>query len=157
MGAAEIALLIAAPVALAVAISDLRSMIIPNWMTLGAAVIFLGFVFITLPLDQALWRVAGGLIVFAAGFLGFLARVVGGGDAKVAAAFALMIAPQDASVALILLAVSALLGLIVISLLRATPLGRGSWEVWSARGRFPYGVALSMALIAYLALVAYHQ
>lgn len=154
MGAPEIGFLIAVPVALAIAISDLRRMIIPNWMTLGAALIFLCFIFIALPMEQALWRVAGAALVFAVGFLGFLAGAVGGGDAKAAAAFALMIAPRDAGSALVLLAAAALIGLIVVSILRATPLGRGSWEVWSARGRFPYGVALSAALLAYLGLAA---
>lgn len=157
MGLPEIALLVAAPVALAVAVSDLRTLTIPNWLTLGGAALFLAFACLTLPADQALWRAAGALIVLGAGFLGFVAGVVGGGDAKAAAGFALMIAPGDAALALLLLAAAALFGVVLLAILRATPFGRGSWAVWSARGRFPYGVALSTALLAYLGLVAYHQ
>ncbi|MFV0473963.1 MAG: prepilin peptidase [Pikeienuella sp.] len=159
MGATEalVALILATPFALAAAITDLRSMIVPNRLTGAAAFVFLGFVFATLPLDQALWRLAGGALVFGIGFLLFIARMVGGGDAKTAAAFAPMIAPRDAGVVLVLLAFSALIGLVVIAALRRTRLGEGPWEVWSARGRFPYAVALATTLIAYLALVAYHE
>lgn len=150
------ALLIAAPFAIAAAFWDLRLLIIPNWLTGAAAVVFLGFVFLALPLDAALWRLAGAALVLVLGFLLFLTGALGGGDAKTAAAFTPMIAPEDGGVALVLLAASALVWLVVISLLRVTPLGRGSWAVWSARGRFPYGVALATALLAYLALVANH-
>lgn len=155
-GTALAALLVAAPFALATAFWDLRALIIPNWLTGAAGAAFLGFVLVALPLDAALWRFAGAALVLLVGFLLFLAGALGGGDAKAAAGFTLMIAPGDAGVALVLLAAAALIGLIVIALLRRTPLGRGSWAVWSARGRFPYGVALAGALLAYLGLVLYH-
>lgn len=153
--AALAALLIATPFALAVALWDLRLLIIPNWLTGAAAAVFLGFVFLTLPLETALWRLAGAALVLTLGFALYLSGALGG-DAKTAAAFTPMIAPGDAGVALVFLAASALIWLAVISLLRLTPLGGGTWAVWSARGRFPYGVALATALLAYLTLVAYH-
>lgn len=149
------ALLIATPPALAVAISDLRTMTIPNKLTGAVAILFLGLVFFALPLEAALWRLAGGAVVLAAGFGLFLAGMIGGGDAKAAAAFAPMIAPGDAGAALLLLALSALVGLVALALLKRTALARGDWAVWSAGRRFPYGVALSMALVAYLALAAF--
>lgn len=155
--AALAALLIGTPFALAAALFDLRAMIVPNRLSAATAAAFLAFVFIALPLDQALWRLACGASVLGAGFLLFSAGMLGGGDAKTAAAFAVMIAPADSGVALILLSLSALLWLPVIALLRRSSLARrSSWAVWSARGRFPYAVALATTLIAYLALVAYH-
>ncbi len=149
------ALLIAAPPALAVAISDLRTMRIPNWLTGATFALFLGFVFLVLPAEAVLWRLGGAAIVLACGFGLFLLGVVGGGDAKAAAAFAPLVAPHDAGAALVLLALSALVGLMILSLLRRTALARGGWAVWSARRAFPYGVALSSALLIYLALAAF--
>lgn len=147
--------LIALPPALAVALWDLKHLQIPNWLTGAAALLFLGFVFLTLPFDQAIWRLAGAAAVLVVGFLFFLGRALGGGDAKAAAAFAPMIAPGDAAAALVLLAAAALIGLALLTLLRRTPLARGSWAVWSDSRRFPYGVALAAALIAYLSIAAF--
>ena len=149
------ALLIAAPPALAVAVSDLRTMRIPNWLTGGTGALFLGFVFLALPAEAALWRLAGAAIVLACGFGLFVLGVIGGGDAKAAAAFAPLVAPHDAGAALLLLAFSSLLGLMILSLLRHTALARSGWAVWSARRAFPYGVALSSALLIYLSLAAF--
>ena len=153
--AALISLIVATPIAVAVAISDLRTMEIPNWLTGGAAVIFLALVFALLPLEAALWRVAGAGLVFVACVALFFMGAMGGGDAKAAPGFALLVAPNDAAVVLLLLSIVALVGVVVIALLRRTALGRGSWKVWSEVGRFPYGLALASTILIYLALAAF--
>ncbi|MEX2517874.1 MAG: prepilin peptidase [Paracoccaceae bacterium] len=147
--------LIALPPALAVAFWDLKFLKIPNWLTGLAATLFIGFVFLSLPFDRALWRLAGAALVLIVGFLFFLGGAIGGGDAKAAAAFAPMVAPADAAPMLVLVAAAALVGLALLTLLRRTSLAQGSWAVWSERRRFPYGVALSTALVVYLSLVAF--
>ena len=153
---AQIALALATPIGLAVALFDLRTMEIPNWLTGAAAAVFLAFVFAVLPLDEALTRLAAGLVVLLICMLLFFAGMMGGGDGKAAAAFAPMVAPVDAAFTLVLLSVLSILSLAVIALLRSTVFaGGGRWQVWSATGRVPYGVALGGTLIAYLALVAF--
>lgn len=152
---ALIALLVASPIALAVAISDLRYMEIPNWMTAGAAAVFMVLVFVMLPMEAALWRLGVAGIVFAACVALFFAGAMGGGDAKAAPGFALLVAPNDASVVLILLSIVAVVGVGVVAILRRTALANGSWKVWSATGKFPYGVALSATLLIYLSLAAF--
>lgn len=148
--------IVALPFALAVAVHDLRTMQIPNWLTGGAAVAFLAVVFATLPQEDAIARVIGAAVVLAVCFLFFALGAMGGGDGKAAAAFALLVAPWDAAFTLILLSVTALIGLGVIAVLRRTVFaGGGEWAVWSAERRFPYGVALGATLIIYLALVAF--
>lgn len=162
---ALITLIVATPVALLVAYSDLRTMTIPNRLSLAAAAIFAVLVFVTLPFDAALWRLAQGGILLAICFVFFSFGWIGGGDAKIAPAFALLIASRDVSPFLVILAFAALVSVVVISVLRASPLAagpeRGGWEVWSPaqnslpfrKRHIPFGVALSAALLIYLALV----
>ena len=156
---ALLGLALATPIGFATAFFDLKTMEIPNWLTGGAALIFLAYVFFALPMDEAIWRLVGGLLVLAICFVLFVVKVMGGGDAKAAAAFAPVVAAVDAPFVLLLLSVTALLGMVAVLLLRRTVFANaeadGGWAVWSARGRFPYGVALGSTLIIYLALVAF--
>ncbi|MEM7543918.1 MAG: prepilin peptidase [Pseudomonadota bacterium] len=152
---ALLTLLVAAPVALATVYFDLRYMEIPNWLTGGAAVIFTVLVFATLPQSDALWRVAGAAIVFVICVALFFLRQMGGGDAKSAPGFALLVAPPDVAVVLFLLSVIALMGLATITLLRRTRLAGGEWKMWQDKTKFPYGVALGLTALIYLSLVAF--
>ena len=138
-----------------VIISDLKTMTIPNWLTAGAFVIFATLVFIGLDLDAALARMMGAGIVLVVSFILFAIGGLGGGDAKAATAFALLIAPIDAGFVLMALAVNGLLGIGVLFLLRRTSLAEGDWKMWSEPKRFPYGLTLGVTLILYLALVAF--
>ena len=151
---ALLTLVIATPVALAVAIFDLRYMEIPNRLTVGAFALFAALVFTTLPLDDALWRLGGAGLTLAVCFAMFATGAMGGGDAKAATAFAMLIAPVDAGVVLIMLSVIAIASLCVIVTLKKVAFSGGQWAVWRAERRFPYGVALGLTLIVYLALVA---
>ena len=152
---ALITFLVATPVALAVIISDLRTMTIPNWMTGGAFVIFAALVFIGLDMEAALTRLMGAGVVLIVSILLFAIGSLGGGDAKAATAFALLVAPVDAGFVLMALAVNGLLGVGVLYLLRRTSLAKGDWKMWDEPKRFPYGLTLGVTLILYLALVAF--
>lgn len=146
------AFIITTAVALTVIWWDLKTMTIPNWLSGGAFVIFLALILWVLPMDQVLSRLITSGVVLVFGFLMFFAGGMGGGDVKAATAYALMIAPADRGVALIMLAVFGLMGVVVLWLLRRTPLANGSWAVWSAPKSFPYGIALSATLITYMGL-----
>ena len=152
---ALITFLVATPVALAVIISDLKTMTIPNWMTGAAFVIFAALVFIGLDLETALTRLMGAGIVLVVSFILFAVGGLGGGDAKAATAFALLIAPVDAGFVLMALAINGLVGVGVLFLLRRTSLAEGDWKMWSEPKRFPYGLTLGATLILYTALVAF--
>lgn len=145
----------ATAVGLAVAIYDLKTMTIPNWLTGGAAALFLALALAGLGPWGALDRLIGALVVLAVCVALFFAGLLGGGDAKAAPAFALLVAPSDAGFVLMALAVNGLIGLGVILALRRTRLAEGSWKVWSAGDKFPYGLTLAMTLILYTGLVAY--
>lgn len=152
---ALISFLVATPVALAVILYDLKTMTIPNWLTGGAFVIFAVLVFGGLGLEDALTRLMGAGIVLVVSFIMFAIGGLGGGDAKAATAFALLVAPVDAGFVLMALAVNGLLGVAALFLLRRTSLADGDWKMWSEPKRFPYGLTLGVTLILYTALVAF--
>ena len=153
---ALVAFLVAAPFALAAAYYDLKTMELPHWLAPVAALVFIGLVFVALPQEAAIWRIVGGLFVLFVGFLLFLANAMGAGDVKVAAAFAVMVAPVGAAFTLILLSLCSLLNIGLIWLLRRTSLAAtGKWAFWREKGRYPYAVALGQTLLIYLALVAF--
>ncbi len=152
---ALISFMVATPVALAVILFDLKTMTIPNWLTGGAFVVFAVLVFFGLGLEDALTRLMGAGIVLVVSFIMFAIGGLGGGDAKAATAFALLIAPVDAGFVLMALAINGLLGVGVLFLLRRTPLADGNWKMWSEPKRFPYGLTLGATLILYTALVAF--
>ena len=154
MDGALLTLIVAAPFALATAYSDLKTMEIASQWGISTAVAFLGLVFATLPMGDALFRVGAAFAILIVLMLLFFVGGVAGGDAKAMATFALLVAPIDAGFVLLLLSVNGLVMLAVISLLRRTRLAGGEWKFWSAERRFPYGVALCATLLIYLSLVA---
>lgn len=152
---ALVSFLVATPVAMAVILYDLKTMTIPNWLTGGAFGIFAIVVFTGLGLEDALVRLMGAGIVLIVSFILFVVGGFGGGDAKAATAFALLVAPVDVAFVLMALAVNGLLGVALLFVLRRTSLADGHWKMWSEPKRFPYGLTLGATLILYTALVAF--
>jgi prepilin peptidase CpaA len=159
---AALGLLIAAlPPALWAALSDLRALRIPNaavlWLAGGYAAIGL----LLLPLDgwslsDWAWRWTHLLVILALGVALNAARLVGAGDAKFAAAAAPYVALPDARLLLLILAAASLLSVALHRLARRGigPSLAPRWESWTSGRRFPMGVPLAAALLAYLALRA---
>ncbi len=148
-------LLPALPVALWVAWSDLKFMKITNRAVLVMAGIFLVFGLIALPLDVYGWRLVNLVVVLIIGFVANALRLIGGGDAKYAAAIAPFFAPDELGRVLILFAVMLLAALVAHRSARGMALIRRltpDWKSWQAGKDFPMGLALSATLIAYLAL-----
>lgn len=147
----------ALPLGIYIAWSDLATMRIPNRSVLLLAGAFLVFGLIALPLETWAWRLVQMAAVLALGFVANMARLIGGGDAKYAAAMAPYFAPQDASLVMILLAAMLLGAFVSHRALRMIPIIRRltpEWKSWNAGRDFPMGLALSGTLLGYLALAA---
>lgn len=80
------------------AVSDARTFIIPNRIAASIAVLWLAFIGLRMSagtsLDDAVFALALGIGAFAAGFVFFIFRFVGGGDVKLFAAAALWAGPN---------------------------------------------------------------
>ncbi len=146
-------LVVAGPLCLIAAVSDLRTMTIPNWISIALIAAFLPLGLILLPFDEFLWRLAGGAILFVIVFIMNALRLIGGGDAKLAAAFTPYIATNDYMAFLFLMAVAGILTLVahrvagrVPAIRKATP----DWKSWTAGNHFPYGLTICVSALYYL-------
>ncbi len=143
----------ALPVALWIAYSDLKFMKITNRAVLILAGVFVVFGLIALPFETWLWRLLHLVVVLAIGFVASNLGLVGGGDAKYAAAIAPFVAFSDLRIVLILFAIMLLSALIIHKIAARIPAIRSQtpdWKSWSAGKDFPMGLALSGTLITYL-------
>jgi len=149
------------PICIWVALSDLRSMRIPNVAVLALAGVFvvIGLILVfgvgAWTLETFLWRLAALGIVLVVGFVITSLGMVGAGDAKFAAAMAPFIAPGDALFFLMLFSFVLIASWLthrtagrVPALRRAT----ADWASWDQGKLFPMGVALAGALAIYLVL-----
>jgi len=142
-------------IALWIAWSDLKYMRIPNKSVLAVLAVFVVLGLIVLPLDAYLWRLAQFAIVLAIGFAVNALRLVGGGDAKFAAALAPFIAPGDTRLFLLIFGATLIAALITYNIFKRVPAVRRAtpdWKSWTAGKDFPMGLALSGSLIIYFAL-----
>lgn len=141
------------PIAMAIAASsDLLTMRISNKLVLVlTAGFFIVAIAINLPLQQFAMHVLCALIVLAIAFGLFALRLIGGGDAKLAAATTLWL---GFGMTLPYLAYAALFGgvlTILILVIRGIPLhpmlGRMGWlaRLHNKRSGIPYGIALAVA------------
>ncbi|CAN7150156.1 A24 family peptidase [Devosia sp. LjRoot3] len=141
------------PVAMAIAASsDLFTMRISNKLVLLLTVgFFIVAIAINLPLQQFAMHVLCALIVLAVAFGLFALRLIGGGDAKLAAATTLWL---GFGMTLPYLAYAALFGgvlTILILVARGIPLNpvlaRFGWvaRLHNKRSGIPYGIALAVA------------
>ncbi|KFL30998.1 hypothetical protein JP75_11655 [Devosia riboflavina] len=141
------------PVAMAIAASsDLFTMRISNKLVLLLTVaFFIVAIAINLPLQQFAMHVLCALIVLAVAFGLFALRLIGGGDAKLAAATTLWL---GFGMTLPYLAYAALFGgvlTILILVVRGIPLNpalaRFGWvaRLHNKRSGIPYGIALAVA------------
>ncbi|WP_316016058.1 prepilin peptidase [Roseobacter sp. HKCCA0434] len=156
---AEIALIHLAVVALpalAALYCDLSSMRIPNWVSLLTAGLFLAVGLATLPLDVLGWRVVVAVAVFVVGLMLYALGQMGAGDVKFATAIFLFVAWSDIGLFLRILGIMALAGLLTHRIFAHWSFAREmapNWASWNATGKFPYGAALSTAILYYLLLI----
>lgn len=156
-------LLVAVPALLAfAAASDLVSMTISNRIPIALAIGFaIAAAWTGMDLSEVGWHLAAGGLVLAIGFALFALGIVGGGDAKLAAAIALWIGfPQLLPWAMGTALIGGLVALALLAL-RGLPLpdtlARQDWmrRLHDPRSGVPYGVALSFAALAVLPQTAW--
>jgi prepilin peptidase CpaA len=136
---------------------DLKDLRIPNWLVLAVLGVFLVAGLWGLPFETYLWRLLAGAVVLAIGFALFAAGLIGGGDAKMAAALAPFVAAEDVPALLLLYAVVTLGLLLVLrlamQLARRRPTGWRAVDQYARPARervFPMGLVFAIAITLYL-------
>lgn len=152
-------LVLAAPVLMYIAWSDLARMRIPNVAVLTLLAVFVVVGIILFPFGEFTWRLFvqgfGMLVItYILNQLGYM----GGGDAKMLAAMApyfnWVLLPQ----VLFLLSAGFLAGFALHRLVRYSGLLKNfapTWVSWEDR-RFPAGTSLACSLLVYLFLICYY-
>lgn len=148
-------LVVAAPFCAWAAFSDLKSMTIPNRLSIAMVVAFLLPALIFLDPVTILWRLGAAIIVLVIGFVLNALRILGGGDAKFATAMAPFIAFDGLEMFMRILMVFLLAALVTHRLAGRIKFARAlapGWVSWQAGRNFPMGLALAGSLAAYLVL-----
>lgn len=144
------------PLCLAAMWTDLTRMKIPNRINDVMLLTFIPLGFIALPWETALWQWLNPAVMLVIGLGLHALRAMGGGDLKFMIAASPYVMRPDLGRMMVLLAVFLLIGFALHRLARMSPLRRMTpdWASWSATGRYPMGLSLGPALIAYLILSA---
>ncbi|MFN0114980.1 MAG: prepilin peptidase [Paracoccaceae bacterium] len=149
-----IPLLAALPLLALAAWRDLRSLRIPDALSVAVLVMAIAFLIAMRP-DDLLVRIAVAASVFAVGFVLFGAGLVGGGDVKLLPAFLLMVPVRDHLGFALALSAGILVSVALIAGLRRVPGGwKRGFRSLSARGGLPLGLAIAFAAAAETAAVA---
>ncbi|NQW13706.1 MAG: prepilin peptidase [Rhodobacter sp.] len=149
----------ALPIGLWIAWSDLKFMRIANKTVILLAAAFVVFGIFVFPFDEFLWRMAQMVAVLVIGFLFNYFNLVGGGDAKYAAAMAAFFARGDARLILVLFAAMLLAAFLTHRVSARLKFVRNltpDWKSWTAGKEFPMGLALSGTLLIYLFLALFY-
>ena len=155
---AEYALLaLAAPFALWAALSDLKTMRIPNDISELAAIAFILIMPFLLPLDDFGLRIAVGGWVLLIGFFLNAVGLVGGGDVKFATVMVPYALPADYQFLLIIYLSSLLIcfalhrfALQIMQKGAVMPEVLAGWQSFNAGGKFPMGFPMAVAILVYL-------
>lgn len=149
------------PIAIWVAINDMKRMKIPNKAVLALAAVWplLGWLAVA-TWTAWFWGFALMAIVLVAGYLMYATGTFGAGDAKYAAAMAPVFVGTDI-VWLLLLIAGCLIGALIVhrsmrsigAVRRMTP----DWKSWTERRYFPLGFALSGIVVFYLVAAIWPQ
>lgn len=130
---------------------DMFTMRIPNWISAALIIVFALIAVLTaMPIQMIGMHLLVGVIVLAVGFILFALRIIGGGDAKAAAAIALWMGTQDI---MPFLFYASLFGggltLLIIFFRRFVPetaLPKWEWlfRLHDKKQGAPYGIALAL-------------
>ena len=148
---------LAIPICILAAWSDLKTMTIPNSLSIIGAAVVVAAVLLLLPFDQALTRIITGLVVLVVGFILFSLGGIGGGDVKLAAALFPLIATSDLIPFTLLLSITTLCAVLthkIVGSLGMLKPAIANWASWQDQKKFPFGFALSGAFLIYLGLSA---
>ncbi|WP_176559464.1 prepilin peptidase [Rubellimicrobium roseum] len=147
-------LLLALPILLWIAWTDVMALRIRNSAVAAAVALFV----VTLPLvgwPEAGWRLLAAAVVFLTGFALFAARLMGGGDVKMGAALMLFVPSGTHSQFALLFSAAMLMGILALEMLRRLPALRRAGPVsLRARGTFPMGLAFALGAVLHVLMLA---
>ncbi len=151
---ALIFLIVALPVSIWVAWSDLKTMKIPNIAVLAMVAGFAVLGLIALPFEEYLWRWLHLIVVLVIGMALNAVRLMGAGDAKFAAAAAPFFPLGDLGTLFYVYVICFLLSWIGHRIAARTKIRAlaPDWASWDAGKRFPMGLALGSTIIAFFVL-----
>lgn len=139
------------PLLLATILYDLRYLRLPNAISLLMLLLFVLWAPFALAPSQILWRAVVAGVVLGIGLGAFAARLIGGGDVKVLAALMLFLPLRGLPHYFLAFGLCLLAGTAMVLALRRTPLAKASrWQVLTATGRFPVGLAIGGAGLIFL-------
>ncbi len=147
-------LLTAAPFCIWAAFSDLKTMTIPNRLSIWMVAAFLLPALFTLAPVTILWHLVAAALVLVVGFVLNAMRMMGGGDAKFGAAMAPYVFLDSIDEFSLTLGLFLFAALLSHRIARRTPALKNlapDWVSWTAGRNFPMGYAMAGALIWYLA------
>jgi len=138
-----------APLLIAAGYCDLRFMRIPDVLSLAAVALFAVYAVLQTPPD--LWfRLVTALAVFLAGFTAFAFRMVGGGDVKFLSALMLFVPVGQLALFANVFSASLILGILLVVGVRRVPASaRLGWKTFSGSQKFPMGVSIAAAGLAF--------
>lgn len=146
-------LLLIAPLLIAAAYCDLRFMRIPNSISLILVAVFVVAALLYPPPD-VLTRLTAASIVFGLGFTAFGFHLIGAGDVKLLSALVLFIPANGLILFANLFSASLLIGVASILLLRRSRFaGAPGWKSLSGSRKFPMGISIALAGLAFPAAV----
>lgn len=134
------------PLLMAVILFDLRSLKLPNLLSILMAALFVVSVSWSLPLPELAWRIVAAFLVLILGMGLNAAGLLGGGDVKVLSALTLFIPTQDWLSFVFVLCVATIVGIAGLLIVRKVLRGRKvTWLGLVESGRYPMGLSIGLA------------
>lgn len=134
--------------------SDLKFLKIPNIVPVGMVLIFIVVGPFVLPFSEYILSLLYGLIALLISLVVFAARIIPAGDLKYATAIIPYVDTGELLSFAVFLSLCSLLAVFTHWVFGRLGLAPSDWASWQESGwkrRFPFGFALSGALITYLA------
>ena len=147
-------LVVTLPFCIFAAWSDLKFLKIPNIVPVSMVLIFIVVGPFVLPFTEYKLSLLYGLIALLLSLVVFAAKIVPAGDLKYTTAIIPYVNTGELLNFVMFLSLCSLLAVLIHSIVGRLGLGPASWASWQESGRkrrFPFGFALSGALITYLA------
>lgn len=139
-------------------VSDLRRLIIPNWIPIALVAAFPIFALVHLGVDRIPAHVLVAVVVFLISLVFFVADWMGGGDIKLLAALMLWVGPGTAPEFLVVMSLLGAMLAITLMIVRSFPSAVDPWGqtivvrriIELARlGQCPYGVAIGTTALLF--------
>ena len=141
------------PFAIVAGVSDLRTMTIPNWVSLCLLTVFIGLSFFAFPWLNIAFRLAVMIGVFAVLFTLNQMGMMGGGDAKLLTVMTPFVAAGDWFNFVYYLAVWSIVTVVMHRIVMNTSLKDKYFSTWGSfqtKKKFPFGLPIALGFICYL-------